>query len=389
MDELETIWQKAQKLASGADNAEVMQKALETARIARELQSKEKERKWLRSAQSWATIVTSSTAAFAVVISLITLAIQLYQFRKTSEMQQEQFKKTTKQQEDAAATSQWRDALKNVSFKDDSSVLSSTIQMQSFFSYRPYSAQSRSVASMLLPYVTSGAGFDAAVDQMRATSDKLTQKDMVAVAQSIVDEDWDLYSLARKPGSNKTFADFIEDPTGMIAEGTQFLPTGPAKLDQAQNEAEKDRWFNPLKRALTCSYNADSISAELARFWHDNKESHPGPAHLGLAGIVLENADLTDVDFSNATLQEVTINKCNLKGANFSNAKLDHAVVTNISDFSQSKWDGAEWWKADRLDCNLAHYLSKAVQVSPKWAKKSAQLVRNCVGVTASLERSQ
>ena len=48
-DQLEAILLKAQKLANEANEADSMKKALEAAKVARELIDKERERRWLRS----------------------------------------------------------------------------------------------------------------------------------------------------------------------------------------------------------------------------------------------------------------------------------------------------------------------------------------------------
>jgi hypothetical protein len=386
MSELETIWRKAKRLASETDDAETMQKAVETARIAHELQRKEKETKWVRAAQDWATLVTSST----VIVSLITIAVQLYQFRKSSTAQEEQFHRTAEEQRMAAATSQWREALKNVSFKDDSSVLSSAMQMQSFFSYEPYSAQSRSMAATLLPYVTSGPAFDAVVDQLRSTSNVANQKDLISVMQLVVDEDWDLYSKAVKHGSGKSFAEFMEDPTGMIPEGTHLSVEDARRLSVTENQSERDRWYNPLKLALICSYNADSISKAMARLWREKKEMNPGPAKLALSGIVLENSDLRQIDFSGVNLKGTLINKCNLTGANLSgttlkdailnDTALKDAVLTGITAFDGSKWNGTSWWDASKMDCALAEYLHRNFPASHEASAKAESLFKNSCG---------
>jgi hypothetical protein len=361
-DQLEAILLKAQKLANEANEADSMKKALEAAKVARELIDKERERRWLRSAQAWGTVITSSTAAFAIVISFFALEFQFYQFRKSSAQQEEQFEKNSEEQREATQTSQWREALKNLSFTDDSAVLSSAVQMQSFFSYPPYSAQSRSVAAMLLPYVTSGPGFDSVVDQMRATSNARNQKDMISIAQSVVDEDWDLYTQAG--GRGKPFADFLEDPTGVISEGTQFAPRVKNASSATENQSERDRHDNPLKLALTCSYNADTISRALARLWRENKETNPGIANVSLSGIVIENANLQKVIFSGANLEATQINKSDLSDGDFSstegrNTNLDRAILVNIAEFKGSNWSGTRWWHAETLGCSLADYLHR------------------------------
>jgi uncharacterized protein YjbI with pentapeptide repeats len=135
-----------------------------------------------------------------------------------------------------------------------------------------------------------------------------------------------------------------------------------AKLGQANGatsvtECEGEDWSNPLKRALVSSYNADTISKQLARLWREHKETAPGPAKLGISGLVLENTDLTNVDFSGSSLNEVTINKSNLSGADLRNTKLEGAVFTNLTGFATSKWDGAHWWEMRAADCKLVTYL--------------------------------
>jgi Pentapeptide repeats (8 copies) len=364
MDELKQLGEKARKLAGEAAAAEQMQRAMETDRIVRELQSRENENKWLRAAQSWTAVVASSTAALAVFLSMTALGFQFYQFRQG-----------IAEQEKASETSQWRDALKNMSLRDDSAVLSSAIQMGSFFDSR-YSQQSRSVAAMVLPCVTSGAGFDAVASEMRKHSTNENQKDLVSIAQAVVAEDWDIYSRAKSRRAMRPFADFLEDPTGMIAEGEQFTSNDREPQISGQTECERDGRLNPLKRALICSYNEDTISKLLARLWRDNPLWDPGPAHLGLTGIVLENADLTEVDFSGATLDKVEINSCKLARTDFTKAILRGVVFANITSFAGSKWQGAEWWNAAAISCDLAKYLNSRFPPPQEFTAAANELVR-------------
>jgi hypothetical protein len=366
---LHTIEQNARSLANAATDAQSVLNAVEAVRTIRDLQSKQNQSKALGRVERWAAVLAPSASAIAIFVSVGALAFQMYQFRKNAEAEQA-----------AAETSQWRDAVKNLSLRNDSSVLSSAVQMQSFFGSPRYSTPSRAVASVVLPCVTSGGAFDAVSDEMRMKSNRLNEKDMVVLAQAVTSEDWDLYDSVPESMRKESFAEFLEDPSDMIAdveefaaEDTRYTQNKPdSEADTiAANECERERWYNPRKRALTDSYNADTISNELAKLWHDREDLDPGPTQLDLVGIVLENADLSGVNFSGVSLYKTTFNNSDLTGADFSNTKrsntkLDHAVFSKLIGYAGSKWLGANWWDADGMDCELAKYLQTGFPAPPQ-----------------------
>jgi hypothetical protein len=372
---LQEIEQRTLDAATAATDLETTLKALEANRAVREMLAKEREGKWFGRFERFATLTAPSTAVFAIFLSIGTLIFQMVQFYWTS-----------KAQTDTAETSAWREALKNMSMRDDSLVLSSTVQMESFFRSPRYSQDSRSIASVLLPCVTIGAAFDEAAGAMERSSNKTNQVDLFAVAHGIEDEEWTLYSRSEAAKKGITFAEFIENPTDAIKEGQTFKRSSSKGNLQAKSadsseissssECEADGQSNPLKRALVDSYDEDTISRQIARFWKDHKDATPGPAQIDISGLVLDNVDLSGIDFSNSSLAHTMISYSNVHAAKFKNVKLDQAVFVHLTGFADSTWDGSNWWTANALDCNLAQYLQSKFQAPSEAASEAATLLQ-------------
>lgn len=354
-------------------------------------------------ARSWASLLVPYAGVVAIVLSALTLASQLYQFRAANE-----------QQRDAAERSQWRDALRSVSFKGDSA-LSSVFQMQSFFDSPTYGASARTISALLLPHVGSEAAFDAVYSDLRKRADAMDGKhatiakneaDLVTAAQAVVFEDWKLFhEIAGETNSPAKFIHFVIDPSPFFRAKREHLAGSSTEKQKAEKGAADDSAVSPeeedmtdlrqrsLSRALRYSWEIGTISSELSLLWK-NRLTNPGPAKMDLIGLVLEGNDFSNVDFSgtqkkSTQLTLMTFYDADLTGANFTNTILDRVAFTGITNFSGSKWGNANWWDADGLSCDLGHYLQTRYPVPSSQTSAAKSKGKQLVKVACDQEEAK
>ena len=340
MENLDQISDKALELAATTRDPDGMLKAIQASAAASDLVEKQVESRRYRQVRRLASLLTPYTAVLAIILSVFTLASQSCQFRRVSE-----------QQESSAEQSQWRDALKSVSSKDESAVLSATLQMQSFFDSRRYGTSARTVAVTLLPDVGSEAAFDAVYYDLRTRTTKKNEKDLITVAQVVTFNDWELCNEAvQEMNCQAKFVDFVIDPRGFLSQH-KVVSTSQGG----------DTGTQLVKRALRYSWEIDTVGRQLSALWKD-QSTNPGPAQMDLSGLILGEFDFENVDFSGSPhsptqLRLVSFYNADLIGANFENTELSQASFIGITKFSGSKWTNANWWKAQGLSCQLGHYL--------------------------------
>jgi hypothetical protein len=367
MPETDPLDKKAIELALAASDSDSLLKAIQAQALISDLQDRRDESKKYRYARSWATLLTPYTAIFGVILSLCTLAWQYHQFSVSNA-----------NQERAANRVQWREALKNMSLKDDSTTMSTVFEMHSFFDSDDYKKIAHSIVTAVLPNVASDEAFDIIFADLRRRADEGDQKelrtnelDLITIAQAVTSEDWTLYS--RVPPQRQTkFVDFIADPTSMISEGQQ-PPANAADVQKIESEFipvdeyAKDQMIHPLKRALHCSYAIDSMSKQLAKLWL-RRATNPSELGIALSGIALENSDFSNVDFSNGDRDLMVFNNVSLAGSNFDKTNLTHTRFDAIQSFVGSTWSDANWWDSDALSCDLGHYLQTTYPPATKSA---------------------
>src|SRR5258706_6503378 len=134
--DLDALSREAINIAKNSGDVEVMLKAVQLNDSLHELKYNTRDSRWFRMGQ----IIAPYTAIVAIVLSLLTMRQQYSQFVESQDEQRR-----------TADRTQWREALKNVSFKNDASVLSSALEMQTFFNLPDYAYLSRSRAATLLP----------------------------------------------------------------------------------------------------------------------------------------------------------------------------------------------------------------------------------------------
>jgi len=318
-------------------------------------------------------MIAPYTAIFAVIFSLWTLRQQYSQF-VASQIEQR----------DAASQTQWREALKNLSIKDDSSVLSSALQMETFFRVHEYASLSRSSAATLLPLLGDGNHFDIVWKGIVTYTDESNQDDLISVAQNIGSEELALFhEVAGRRFSSTDVADqqlidFLVDPDRperkWTNEGNASAGTNTSAVAPTDNEYERDEALKPIKRATACTWKLRSITQSLQDLWAKKTLALDGK---DLTGVMLVDGDLSGVDFSKAKLPPTLIHHCNLTGADFAGTQLDQVIITQPTGFKDSKWAGANWWEAEMLPCDLAQYLMKEY-APPDPAKGQSRVAQSC-----------
>jgi hypothetical protein len=186
-----------EKLAKGADAAKALAEAREV-------------NLGLGLLPRWAKLLASWATALTLLVAFATLYSQGRQFQKSEE------------------DTQWREAMKAVSFENPSQALAAAIWMESFFDSPSLSHRklSRHVAATLIPKVENVAGFDDVLTDLVAHTDATNQTDIIDVAQKTSDCQWQRYGTA--PGDPTELRPATEEVVGGL-EGPRL--DGERKVD--------------------------------------------------------------------------------------------------------------------------------------------------------------
>ena len=380
---LDSLIRKALQIAESSDDADEMLKAFRLYQAVDRQKQKEAAKTRSRGAVQAARIIAPYTAIIALLVSVGTLAFQFWQVRTTEE-----------DKETNAERTQWREALRNLSTKDDSAVFSGALGMQTFFESPQYAAQSRSSAVALLPLLGDGSEFDTVWEGMLEQTDERNQMDLVSVGRSVAAEEYELFRQITRTkfpldrAGQRDFIDFVVDPDRPerdwvnptnASSSAPPMDTSSKSSDSSTvspNEFARDREHNPMKRAKASSWKIDSISAGFRYVWLNRGIRSKS---LDLTGVILVNHSLDGVDFSLATPTGVLIHHASLANARFENTRVGGAKFSQITAFRGSKWDGTHWWDAECMSRNLAEYLlSQYPPKDPMAMTKAMSLVDSC-----------
>jgi Pentapeptide repeats (8 copies) len=350
MDELDEIEKEALQQAMSATDLKDRAQALEVAKAvsekrkimeetrktkfdADELSS---EKKFART-KHWGAAMTPLLAVFLTGAALV---LQSWQFRASAALQTQ-----------ANEESQWRDAIKNVSFKDPGATMVSAFGMHSFFDSPRYSTQARIVAATLLPHVDNSDGFDTIYFDLTDTTDESNQAHIIAISKTLFNLQMELYRV--NVLTNRPTRIDLQTLTEML--GDDDPP------DFIQRDAASRR------QAAANAWMLDSASDGLNDIWSVKKSATPRGTDL--SGVILENGNFGGLDFSNAVLQGGALYNADFTGAKFtgavfrrklvSDAILDGSDLSGVLDFAESKWERSTWWNAKCISPELLDYLEK------------------------------
>jgi len=376
MEQLKKIAEEALKLAHNSKQLDSIESAIRIKKTVLEITEEEEQKPWIRHAKTAGPAIANYLAVLAFLLSMGTLIFQYIQFRKTIDEQRETFNRT-----------QWREALKSISVKDDSSVLSSALQMESFFKDPDYSKPSRSLAVALLPLMGSGDQADglweSMLDNTRNTKDQL---DLISVARTVAAEEEALFRKQRNIVGEMNFSqkleflNFIKSPEEFLTQDNSFPGMEKSKAGDklalleathqaaqvatslpenslhGEDEYESDLRSRPLKRAKGDEWKISSISEGFGSLWRTHGDLKP--MGQDFSGVILMGTDFRSVDFSTVTFNGI-ITDCDLSETVFDRAQLRDAIIWNVRGFENSSWTGANWWESSLLSCQLATYLSE------------------------------
>ena len=278
---------------------------------------------------------------FALILAAATLLGQTAQFFYTD-----------REQRIANQDTQWREAVKNLSFQDPHAPLVNALSMQGFFGSTEYGQQAISIAIADLPLIHSDPqGFDEVFFELVDNhTDSSNQDSIFGISRTILDSQQTLYASYAVTS--------LQDTRSAVALDSML--GGPSLTDFQSNSQSHSN----CQQAATASWELDSVSQGLHSLWVDTKLS---PADADLGAIVLENGDFHTIRFSGAGLGNAVIYKVRFDGVDFGSAKLRNSLMrhvclngadlSQVTDFGQSQWTDTNWWQAT-LSKRLKDYLT-------------------------------
>jgi len=280
-----------------------------------------------------------------------------------------QFSRTQNQSREAHEDSEWRQALKNVSFRDRKASLMGAFAMQGFFKSDRYSSQAREIAGVLLPHTSNVGGFDEILVSMRQGTNDYNFKDVKGIGQKLGLDQRTRNGLGNQAPS---------DPPPFLTEDVNFM-----SLDE--DLIEKDSKL----QSQAAAWEIDSVSQALLALWRDQKMGL-SPTGETLTTTVLENGTFDDLDFSDSNLRLSFLYHASFKRVKFRNAKLkgifmddvqlDGADFSGVSDYEDSEWGSSNWWTAKCVPPKMADYLEDGTGHKLSDTEKR-ELAKNCVAI--------
>ncbi|MGA1987272.1 MAG: pentapeptide repeat-containing protein [Candidatus Sulfotelmatobacter sp.] len=316
--------------------------------------------------QRWRDISSSAVPILALVVTALTVILQTRQFRQTLTQQVEQFGRTERQQAEAHEDTEWREALKDVSFKDPRSSLVGAFAMQGFFNNPRYRDQAREIASGLLANTINVSSFDEILTNMRDKTDGSNLAHMTSLAQM-------LGFAQRAKHRMKGAASVTTAP---------FLTKDVDEIDPNPKDFE----HNADQQLKVAAWEIDSVSQFLRQLWRDPNKGL-SPQHYVLTGTVLENGDFDNLDFSgshldfgilyNATFRNVHFKDATLKDLFVRHVNLEGADFSGVSEVTGSRWEDTNWWRAKCVPPAMLEYLVQQTKHAVSQDDRMT-LARNC-----------
>jgi uncharacterized protein YjbI with pentapeptide repeats len=354
--QIEGIGQRALDLVGEANDLEKISKGLKAAKISAEAT---KAHSPADKIQFWAATVAPLAT---ILIALVTIFFQYRQFLETSE------------------DTQWREAMKGVSFEDPSHAITGAMAMLGFFDSKPHTKLARSITVSLMPMIDNVGAFDDVMTSLDNHTDEGNQGDIIGIAQKLSAIEWQ--RLKESPQENSYAIPFVQKNVLAV----DFL-----KPRDKRNAAEN---------LSIVAWEVDTTSHALYAIWQRDRKARPSKPNL--TDVVMENYDFSEVDpklglrldFSGASLQNAVLANARFEGAIFRRAdfekahlitsyrlsaseqprfdtclngagktRLDTGVCLNgadlceVTSFEGSDWSGANWWTAGCISPDLYNYL--------------------------------
>ncbi|HYM79416.1 MAG TPA: hypothetical protein VE377_25800 [Candidatus Dormibacteraeota bacterium] len=316
--------------------------------------------------QRWRDLSSSAVPILALVVTALTVILQTRQFHQTLTQQGNQFVETERQQAMAHEDTEWREALKAVSFTDRRSSLVGAFAMQGFFNSPRYGNQARGIAGGLLANTANVSSFDEILTNMRDKTDASNLTHMTALAQML------------------GFAQRAKYHTqGASSDATApFLIPDVDEIDPNPQDFE----HNPTQQIKVAAWEIDTVSQFLRQLWRDPKKNL-SPQGYVLTATVLENGDFDNLDFSGSHLDFGILFNATFLNAHFDHATMKDLFVRHVNlegvDFSGvtvvegSRWEDTNWWRAKCVPGKMLDYLVQQTKhaVTPE---DRTTLTQNC-----------
>jgi uncharacterized protein YjbI with pentapeptide repeats len=128
----------------------------------------------------------------------------------------------------------------------------------------------------------------------------------------------------------------------------------------------QDFEHNPTQQVKVAAWKIDTISQYLRQLWRDPKKKL-SPKSFVLTGIVLENGDFDNLDFSgshldfgivyNATFRHVHFDHATMKDLFVLHVNLEGADFSGVTVVEGSRWEDTNWWRAKCVPPGMLDYL--------------------------------
>jgi hypothetical protein len=340
MSELKDIKKKLLGFATKSDDLDTIVKAVQATAALKTI------------GDFWPSLLTNLVPVLAVLLPGLALIENIHETNQKAAFERRQ-----------AEDSEWRDVLKNISLENPNSVQMGLFGLQGFIdSQSDHAGGARAMAVVLLPLASSEDGFDITFAELvRKTSDS-NQEDLFAIGRRVSTLERDLMVKAVAQRSDLRTSCKKAYPDLFFAREDCF--TDNVDLDSPM-----------VDRIWLYSWEIDSVSNGLLKLWK-RPDSTARPKNQILSGLIFQDAKFEGLDFSGAHLESTIINASEVPHVHFNNTFLTNSTFRSIHDFADTTWDGADWWNAASLPCDLADYLNSKYLPSEGGARARAMKLK-------------
>ena len=371
--------------ATQSDDVETIRTALQAVRLIDSIEDESGNR--AKPESRWSKFIKwagERSALLAVIITAVTLLAQILQFGLTGCSQRR-----------SNEESQWRAAVRTVSFSDAGNPLAGALNAETFYDSSRYGDRARALVAASLPYVQESSAFDTILFNLERHLRPGDEGYLYGVAKGLAGRERELYRIAPSMGiESLTHPDscpsemseilascFRKKISEVVVDATSFTDDRRKKADMWSAKAKVLDWeidsatngivdywnahlhistngmspaSGPLGgrtpdkdfRGLVLRFDNDSFSEPLLT-GHDGNAIELKDVDLSLSymnnsylshlrlmgGTTLRGANLSGADLSWSDFGSADMTSTNLDGA-----RIEHADLSHVTSFQGSTW---------------------------------------------------
>jgi hypothetical protein len=274
--------------------------------------------------------------------------------------------------------SEWRQAIKSLSFDEKGKALPGALNVSTFYDSERYGDTARQLVAASLPHIVEPSSFNTVYFELQKHIDQTNINYLYGVNRALREKYVQFFQDERD-----SFSPLEDNSADFLPEWLEVNLSQRISDDRVDQKRIAQDWENEI----------DSSTSGLASFWRQHQKLDADASTLALRScqtshdlqtlmLKLQNAviDLKRVDlscsylpktyiadvnlggssFDNSDLAGADLSKANLSAASFRCTNIDGTNLKNVTNYEGSVWTGTDWEKdRNNLSPQLTTYLEK------------------------------